>query len=299
MSLSDLLTRLSNVRGALVDALGSKGVAVESSATILSCAEAIRNITLSAGAEVTLGYINGNGDFQPITFSGTSAVDSGSAVTLSCYNWDLPVSSGGPSSGESSGGTLLFRPVTSNTSSGAVASGVVAINVSSGWKYVDASVLGCSMNVLSGGLAENATINALMNISSGGWADSTTVSTYGRIIVYNGGMAYGTIVSGYTGGALSSGGSLLISSGGTADHTTINSVGTMNVYDCGTANSTTVNSGGTMTVFSGGTANNVSAWNLTVDHGGCVSNVVIDPNGGEMVLQGNAVSTVPRKSESY
>ena len=54
MSLSSLLTKLSNARGALVNALGSKGVTVESSATILSCASAILNIS-SGGAEVTLG----------------------------------------------------------------------------------------------------------------------------------------------------------------------------------------------------------------------------------------------------
>ena len=125
MSLSTLLTKLFNARGALVAALGSKGVELASSATLHDCASAIGNISVGSGADVTLGYITSGGAFQALAFSGTSAQDSGSAVTLSCYQWNLPE---GVSSGNSSGGSSGGSSAGGSSSSGGSSSGGEAIS---------------------------------------------------------------------------------------------------------------------------------------------------------------------------
>ena len=185
MSLSTLLTKLGNARGALVAALNSQGLSVPSSATILSCAAEILNI--SAGADVTLGYIASGGQFQPVTFSGTSAADSGSAVTLSCYSWNTPaVSSGGTSSGSSG--------VSFSISSGQLISGAT----------IDYHGTG---EVWSGGTATNTTVNSggYMQVRSG-TANSVTVSSGGQLEIWSGGTA--TNVTSMTD-------AIIISSGGT------------------------------------------------------------------------------------
>lgn len=239
MSLSSLLTKLSNARGALVEALGSKGVTVESSATILSCAEAIRNLTLSSGAEVTLGYITSGGEFQALTFSGTSAADSGSAVTLSCYTWNLP-------------GT---DP--SKTSSGVIISSGNHMYVDSGWTYTSTTVHSQGLTVRNGGIATFTTVYdyGMFIISSGGIATFTTVDDCGQFYI-NGGTANSTIVNsgGYAAGQIN----------GTLNYTTVNSGGSLNVFNH--ANSTTVNPGGEMMLQSG-----ASAADITVSSGGTLT----------------------------
>ena len=49
MSLSTTLTALQNARGALVDAISSKGVTIDTSATLLSCASAVMEIPEGSG----------------------------------------------------------------------------------------------------------------------------------------------------------------------------------------------------------------------------------------------------------
>jgi len=148
----------------------------------------------SSGAEVTLGYIS-SGAFQPLTFSGTTAYDGGSAVSgLSCYEWNLP----GESSGSSSG--------TSYTSSGAVVSGGTGVFVYDGETWIDTTVgNGGYFYVTSAGTTISTTINAggLMDVRSGGNATGVSVNNSGQ---------------------------LLVSSGGSADTVTVLSGGTMTIY---------------------------------------------------------------------
>ena len=166
-----------------------------------------------------------------------------------------------------------------NVSSGAIASGVVAINVNSGWAYVDAAVSGCSMTVRSGGSAENTTVFAgTMCVSSGGTAILTDVKPAGKVIVLAGGVAVSTTVS--TGQYET--GTLSVSSGGTAVF-----ADSVDVCYGGYADYVS----GCVYVSSGGTANHVSAGDLTVDHGGIVSNAKVNAAGGRMTLNGKAVST--------
>ena len=244
MSLETVLTNLGNARGALVNALDSKGVTVESSATILSCASAILNIP-SGGADVTLGYITSGGAFQPLAFSGTTAYDSGSAATLSCYTWNLPVSSGG-----------------SNISSGVTIGDSTTSSISSGWVWSSTIVnFGGVLQVLSGGTAVQTTVNhdGGMVVSSGGTANSTTVNgTENRcyLRVSDGGFAANT--------ELISWGYMECYASASADYVTVDSKSHLYIASGGVTDHITVSSGGTLTVSSGGSALNVTSMNGAV-----------------------------------
>lgn len=49
-------------------------------------------VKLSDGLEVTLGYVNANHQFQPVSFSGTDASASEDPETVDTfYTWDSPV----------------------------------------------------------------------------------------------------------------------------------------------------------------------------------------------------------------
>ncbi len=95
MSLSSLLTKLTNVRGAIVSAICSKGVELVSSATLHECASAIQNISVgSGGADVsdttaTAATVLAGYDFYLATGSKTTgtiptvtASQSGNVVTV-------------------------------------------------------------------------------------------------------------------------------------------------------------------------------------------------------------------------
>lgn len=166
MSLSTLLTKLSNARGAFVSALTSKGVTVNSSATIQSCISAVAGLD-----NVTLGYITSGGQFQPLAFSGTSAADSGSAVTLSCYSWNKP----------------------SISSGGVVVSSGMSFYVNSGYNYVSNTVNSFGfMYVMSGGTATNTQVDTagFLIVSSGGTAAGVSNFFGGGFRVLDGGSAY-------------------------------------------------------------------------------------------------------------
>ena len=221
---------------------------------------------VSAGAEVTLGYIS-SGAFQPLTFSGTTACDGGSAVSgLSCYEWNLPW--GGVSSGlVISGGTET---------------------VSSGWRYVETTISsGGTLQVLSGGIATSSLIDGGILVVSGGGSAGIVTAVRGDLYVkgsasgislLSGGPAYvivssGAAITGTTNDNIV--GNIVVYSGGTANSTTVNT-GTIFVQDGGTANSTTVDAGGDMIVSSGGSADFVtvsSGGHLTIYSGGTVTNL--------------------------
>ena len=303
MSLASLLTKLTTVRGAIIAALGSKGVSLASSATLHDCASAIRNIavssvTVSSGAEVTLGYINSSGQFQPLEFSGTTASDGGTAVTLSCYTWNLP------GAAPSGGGTSSNIIVDYGT-----------LNVSSGWKYLHTQIKsGATMSILNGGIANDTLVSSggLMNIYSGGKADIISGSSVGKIEIFPGASvtrlntedgceitisaAPGTDVSGsnYQGRGdrasftmsngimstynvnnkglvqiqsgcstwdtiISSGGSMVVGISGGAEKTRISAGGYMLASSGATVTSITVSSGGTFVIVSGAVVNNLTS----------------------------------------
>lgn len=195
-----------------------------------------------AGVEVTLGYITSGGQFQPLAFSGTSAADSGSAVTLSCYGWNLP-------------GT---DP--SKTSSGVVLSGTT-MYVDSGWTYTSTTIYGNGrLIVQTGGIVQYLSItgfNAYMRCSSGGIVNYATVGSQGEMIIY--GAANSTTINegevrirgtaNYT--VINAGGSLSVISSGLANSTTVNPGGKMYLGSTGFAADILVSSGGTLTIVSG------------------------------------------------
>ena len=83
------------------------------------------------------------------------------------------------------------------------------------------------LRVMSGGTANDTTVNGNMYVSNGGIANSTTVNSMGSMYVFNGGTANSTIVN--------NNGRLVVYSGGTADNTTVNYMGSMYVSSGGTA----------------------------------------------------------------
>jgi autotransporter passenger strand-loop-strand repeat protein len=192
-----------------------------------------------AGVEVTLGYITSGGQFQPLAFSGTSAADSGSAVTLSCYGWNLP-------------GT---DP--SKTSSGVIISSGNTMYVDSGWTYTSTTIYGGGrLIVRNGGMLQYLSItdfNANMLCSSGGIVNYATIDSRGGTTIY--GAANSTTINE---------GSVWIR--GTANYTVINSSGSMTVDSSGLANSTTVNPGGLMVLSETG-----SAADILVSSGGTLT----------------------------
>jgi len=197
---------------------------------------------VSAGVEVTLGYIS-SGLFQPLTFSGTTAYDGGSAVNLSCYRWNLP--------GESSGGS----------SGGAGKSGV--------WTYSDmnSKVLVSSASAMNGKTIGTGTPDQQMFVYDGGTISNTAVNGQGYLWIF-GGTASGTTASG--------GGQICVS-GGTATDITLYHGGHLKVYKGAPAISTTVNSGGRVDVYSRGTADHVtvlSGGTLAIYQGATVTDLV-------------------------
>lgn len=153
-----------------------------------------------------------------------------------------------------------------------------------------------TQNVQSGGLAQNSIIysGALQDVKSGGRSENTrilyngnqyvrgisqssTIDSGGRIYVYSGGQAYGTVVNG---------GQISVYAGGNTYNTVVNSG---YQYISGTDQSAVLNNGARQTVRSGGT---VSAATVNtgarqqVEFGGTADGTTI--NGGTMSVYGIA-----------
>ena len=114
----------------------------------------------SGGADVTLGYITSDGKFQALTFSGTSAANSGEPVALSAYTWNLP------------------EPASASA-------GVVI--------YSGGSIVSSAASIMSG---KNITSGLTQTIYSGGTATLTTVYDGGRQVVSAGGSAESATIGG-------------------------------------------------------------------------------------------------------
>lgn len=165
-------------------------------------------LVTSGGADVTLGYITSDGKFQALTFSGTSAADSGEPVTLSAYTWNLPE--------PASSGVIIYSGGSIVSSAGSVMSGN---NISSGMtQAVYSGGTAVSATVREGGLqfiyAGGSAVGANVYGSQivGGTATSDTLKLSGYIMVLPGGKALDLTVDGNNG-------SLYVSSGGTAHGT--------------------------------------------------------------------------------
>ena len=267
-------------------------------------------LVTSSGAEVTLGYINETGQFQPLTFSGTSAYDSGSAAVLSCYGWNLPVSSGGS---WTSSGTVLNSGMTSSVMSAetwidtTINSGGT-LTVSNGGTANETYIFGGDLEISSGGIANSTTITSrrVIVVSSGGTANNTTVNVDGWMEVKSGGTATsitvnsnGTLnVSGGTANEITvnSHGNGFVSAGGIVNNLILNGNQDYNqfcVYSGGTAFGTTVNSGSYFCVYSDGTANNttVNSSGAMLVRPGCRANNIIVSSGGTLYISAGAITS--------
>ena len=237
MSLSEILTKLDNARGALVGALNSQGLSLPSSASILSCADEILNIspgtdvsdTTAEAGDVLSGKVfhNSGGVLTSGTIPTVSATRSDGIVSIPQGYVPAPftISAGAEVTLGmiTSGG--LFQPLFFDGLS-AFKDGS-AINLSC-----------CSYNLPEPWTSSGVTISSGNSYVSRGrlWIDTTIESSH-----------------------------LYVGSGGTANSVTVNSEGRLHVYSGGTADSVTVNSGAHLIVSKGGTAINI------VENGGFVS----------------------------
>ena len=199
-----------------------------------------------------------------------------------------------------------------NIEKGQISSGIIfsngSMNISSGGVASNTTVnSNGGMIIWSGGVASNTTVNSsgYMCIYSGGVANSTTVSSGGDMVIWSGGVANDTTVSSRgsmyikNGGVasnttVSSGGDMHIKNGGVASHTTVNFWGDMFIRSGGVANNTTISSGGWMRISSGGIANDttVSSGGLMyISSGGSAINVVWTPCVGWVDAEDGAYIT--------
>ena len=193
------------------------------------------------------------------------------------------------------------------------------------------TVIGSTMYILSGGVANNTTVNSggYMFISSGGVANNTGIDSGGYMFISSGGVANATGVypSGYmhilSGGVANEtrisyfgfmyidggvanetsirGGDdwwksavMSILSGGVANDTTVNRNGSMLILSGGVASSTTISSGGYMFISSGGEANTttINSWsNMLISSGG-VANTTTISGGGLYISSGGVADEI-------
>ena len=93
MSILSEIERISGAKLAISGAIVYKGGTVTEGSLIDTYAAAISGIP-AGGEDVTLGVVDSNGAFQPLSFSGTTATASGAAITVSggYKTWDSPLS---------------------------------------------------------------------------------------------------------------------------------------------------------------------------------------------------------------
>ncbi len=149
------------------------------------------------------------------------------------------------------------------------------------------AVSGGSQEVITGGVANNTTVNNGGNqiVKEGGVTNTTTLSNNGGQTVGNNGTANGTIIN--------EGGWQWILNGGLTENAKINSDGEQIVFDGGTANLTTIEADGNQTIHSGGIAKNTTIFSggeQFIDNGGVADTTMI--NGGKQALFGIANNTI-------
>ncbi|MBE6403339.1 MAG: hypothetical protein E7039_06420, partial [Lentisphaerae bacterium] len=217
----------------------------------IASAGTANNITLDAGGYM---YVSNYGTANSTVInSGTVLVSKGGVANSTTVNSDgtMRISSGGVANSTTvNRGAMYIHSGGSATALTLSAGGMLNCfsfaedkywsNITNGSASVadNVYILDNTMNISSGGVADNTTVNGWMYLSNGGVANSTTVD--------NGGYMY-------------------ISSGGVADSTTVNSGGDMYILGDGTANSTTVNSSGYIYIYG------VHCGSLAIESGASVS----------------------------
>lgn len=100
MSIAEELSRIKNAKQAIKEAINSKaGSTVIESQLISDYADAINNLALSGNSE--FGYIDEQGNFQPLDLSGDTPTDTGEAKTVSLKMFNTGVSAPVQPSGSS------------------------------------------------------------------------------------------------------------------------------------------------------------------------------------------------------
>ena len=287
----------------------------------------------SVGTQVTLGYIV-NGQFQPLSFSGTTAYDAGNTSAFTYYNWNLPVSSASVvSSGKHIKNTSQTVSAWQIYQATTIQDG--SLIVSAGGSVIDTMISSFGKLTLSGGKADNTTITStgsMMVVS--GEANNITMS-YGQLRLV-GGKASNIVTSPYGTIYISSGGSarnVILDAGqlylveGTVDSVTVNpgcwlTAGTAtsvlnikqnggyvglgsNVYATFVPNSftdVTVSSDRQATVHSGTIANGVVVrfgGSMYVYSSGIASNIIVEGFGRLTIYSAGFVSNVVVSSDGY
>lgn len=147
------------------------------------------NLTIGTldGASVTLGYVSG-GLFQPLSFSGTAASDSGSAFSFDRYIWNLPVNSGDIISEE----TVYYGDEISSRN---VASGGILVlygNATDMTIHPGGSAQIGMRGIISGSIITGGSVN----VASGGSTDALTVFDGGQIVIRGGNANLTSVESG-------------------------------------------------------------------------------------------------------
>lgn len=275
MSLATTLTALQNARGAIVDAIGSKGVSLPSSATLLSCADAISGIqtgtdvssTTAEAADVLSGkvFYNSGGTQTSGTIPTVSAAVSGGSVVVPAgyiaSSQTFPVSSGSGGADAVLGyvdSKGFFQPLAFSGTTAYDSGSVEVVSDYSTWNiHASESIPGSQAVYSSGGaVVSSASVmvglaissGGTMNIFSGGIANSTTVNG-GRMVLFSGGQANRAEIN--------SGGNVTVNTGAFVQNVTVNSGGQI-MASAGVVNFTDVKPGGWFGVSSGGTASDVT-----------------------------------------
>lgn len=221
---------------------------------------------VSSGADaVLLGYVDSNGYFQPLTFSGTTAYDSGfPEIVSSYYTWNTPESGSSGSSSITPGSTVVYSSggsvVSGGTMTGQTFSGGL-LTVSFGGLTSQMHLYDITVDVRNGGAA----INTFLTAESGGNAN---------LDVRSGGTAYGAVLQTNTGGTADltaskgaqaaeviahSGAVVKVLSGGTVTNVTLKYSGGMVVSASGSADSVTVSSGGVLWIYEPANVTNLTS----------------------------------------
>ena len=202
----------------------------------------ISGFTFNSGGMAYV-YSGGEANETTVNFGGELHVSSGGEANSTTVNSGglLMVYSGGTAANIiASNGAQLGITVASDTYIQGSYNG-------SAFEMKDAYISGytlnsnCHLDVYSGGVADETTVNSGNRMWVTGVANKTTINS-GLVDVSSGGVVSDTTVnSGY----------MYIFSGGVASETTVNSGGIVRISSSGTATATKVNSG-SITVFSGG-----------------------------------------------
>ena len=219
-------------------------------------------------ANITLGFANWNGYFQPLKFAGKSSIAAGSARQVQTYyTWNYPqyadvqqytCPSDSSSYNDSSNSISSSSSSRSSDSSLSSSSSSFSSNSSS-----SSSSGSCYYTVHSGEVITSRTIQYPCRVTVYGTANNTQLISGGFLYVESGGIVNYTQASGhYIVSGISAKAFVQILQGASANSTTLESGGYMQVY--GSATGIAIDSGGGIWVRSNGSVNSLVAGAGTV-----------------------------------